>query len=247
MSSLPGVSASGPQRLLVMDVEGTLFDAGVRLPGTSLSSTIWQAIAVALGPEAVDEEIETHGRWARGDYPSYLEWMKDTLEIHRRHGLTESLFTSLIEQAEYNEGVRETLDVVDRSIYEVVLVTGGFRELARRAQRDLMIPHAFAACEYLFGGDGYLSGYNLLPCDFHGKIDFIELMLREYRLDPASWVFVGDGPNDAPVARVAPLSVAYGGGPELGRVTTHRVERFEELLPILEAFAATPPAIHATA
>jgi hypothetical protein len=44
-------------RLLVMDVEGTLFSTEVRLPGTSLTSTIWQAIALALGDKAVEEEL----------------------------------------------------------------------------------------------------------------------------------------------------------------------------------------------
>src|SRR5688572_13309167 len=81
MGPMPSPSVRNPQRLLVLDVEGTLFDAGIRLPGTTLASTIWQAIAVALGPVAVEEEVATHHRWSRGEYPSYLAWMKDTIEI----------------------------------------------------------------------------------------------------------------------------------------------------------------------
>ena len=70
------------------DVEGTLFRSGVRLPGALLDSSIWQAVAQMLGPEAEREEIETHQRWQRDEYPSYLDWMKASVDIHTRHGLT---------------------------------------------------------------------------------------------------------------------------------------------------------------
>ena len=224
-----------------------MFKTSIRLPGTSLSSTIWQSVATALGPAAVREEIETHERWARREYTSYLDWMKDTIEIHRRYGLHEQVFRSIIDEAQYNDGVAETLRCVDRSVYEIVLISGGFRELAERVQRDFSIPHAFAACEYLFDAEGMLAAYNLLPCDFHGKIDFIRLMLREYGLDSSSWMFVGDGANDAPIAEAAPLSVAYGKDAHLRQVATHAIDSFSELLPLLRAFAASASAVRVSA
>src|SRR2546428_8886926 len=122
-------------RLLVLDVEGTLFEPVVRLPDTSFDSTIWQGIALALGPEAVAEEIETHRRWLRGDYRSYIDWMKDTIAVHQKRGLTESVFRQVVASARYNDGVPETLSSLDRSKYEPLLISGGFRELAIRAQK----------------------------------------------------------------------------------------------------------------
>ena len=215
--------------MLVLDVEGTIFRTEIRLPGTSIESTIWQAIANVLGPEAVREEVETHRRWETGAYRNYLEWMLDTIAIHRRHGLSKSVFESLISSAQYNPGVTDTMLRLDRDAYQILLVSGGFRELAARAQRDLGIIHSFAACEYLFGNDGSLVSYNLLPCDFAGKIDFIRLLLKEYKLDPEDWIFVGDGANDVPVARVAPISIGYRPHPELRSVVTHSIEDFREL------------------
>jgi len=220
-------------KLLVLDVEGTIFRIEVRLLGTKIDSTIWQSIAYALGPDAVREEVETHKRWERGAYKNYLQWMKDTISIHRRHGLSYELFQDLISSAQYNHGVLETLSRVDRSKYELLLISGGFRELAARAQRDLKIAHSFAACEYLFGSDGTLESYNLLPCDFDGKIDFIQLMLREYDLSENAWLFVGDGANDVPIARKAPVSIGYRAHPELRKVATYAIDEFRELLNIL--------------
>ena len=222
-------------RLLVLDVEGTLFQTPIRLPGTLINSTIWQGVAHALGREAVREEVATHKRWRAGAYGNYLEWMKDTISIHRRHGLSRDLFQRVILSAQYSPGAVETLSRIDRSRYELVLISGGFRELAARAQRDLKITHAFAACEYLFGEDGRLESYNLLPCDFEGKIDFIRLMLREYDLSEDDWLFVGDGPNDVPIAKSAPVSVGYRAHPRLKRVVTHAIYEFSELPAILNA------------
>jgi phosphoserine phosphatase len=214
-------------KLLVLDIEGTLFQTDIRLPGTSIDSTIWQAIAGALGPDAVREEVETHRRWEKKGYRSYLDWMKDTISIHCRYGLSRELFERLISSAKYNPGVAETLLALDRTEYEPVLISGGFRELAARAQRHFNIHHAFAACEYFFGEKGTLQSYNLLPCDFEGKIDFIKLMLQEYGLTSEDWVFVGDGVNDVPVARAAPVSIGYRPHPELKRIVTYAIDEFQ--------------------
>ena len=121
---------------------------------TSLDSTVWQSIAYALGPEAVRAEVETHKRWDRGEFANYLDWMKTTIKIHKSFGLTQQLFSDVISSTEYNPGVEETLLSLDRASYEPVLVSGGFRELALRAQTDLGIDHAFCAWEYFFDQEG---------------------------------------------------------------------------------------------
>jgi hypothetical protein len=83
------------RRLLVFDVEGTLFETNVTLPGVSLTSTIWQALAAAPGSAAVEAEIETHRRWERGEYASYLDWMKVT----RSEGIRQSAPTRADERS----------------------------------------------------------------------------------------------------------------------------------------------------
>lgn len=216
-------------KLLVCDVEGTLFDSEVALPGTSLTSTVWQGVAVLLGDAAVQEEVKTHRSWDDGAYRSYLDWMKATVEIHQKYALTEVQFRSVIDNARYNDGVGEFFLSLDRAEFEPVLVSGGFRSLALRAQRDFGINHAFTACDYIFGDDGQLVGANLLPCDFDGKIDFIELMLREYQLTDSDWVFIGDGANDRPIAERAPLSIGYRPHPDLRDVVDYAIQEFTEL------------------
>lgn len=220
-------------KLLVVDVEGTLFRTEVRLPGAEIDSTIWQSLALRLGEGAVREEVATHARWASGGYRSYLDWMRESVAIHVRHGLSRTTFCEVIDSASYNPGVLESFARLDRSRYEIVLVSGGFRELAARAQRDLNIVHAFAACEYLFSADGGLQSFNILPCDFAGKIDFIRLMIREYGLGSNDWVFIGDGANDAMIAEAAPMSIGYRPHPRLRPVVTHVIEDFASIAHLL--------------
>lgn len=220
-------------KLIVFDVEGTLFKTQIRLPGTAFSSTIWQSIAQALGPDAINEEVNTHKKWKNGEYASYLEWVRDTIAIHKRYQLTESVFNDIIKHAKYNDGVIKTIKRIDRSKYELVAISGGFRELTIRIQRDLEIIHCFAACEYIFNNNGQIQMYNLLPCDFSGKFDFIQLMLREYQLSSKDWIFVGDGANDVPIAKLAPLSIGYNPHEQLRKVVTYTIENFEDILKII--------------
>lgn len=220
-------------KLLVFDVEGTLFKTTIKLPGTNLDSTIWQSLAKALGAGAIEEEVETHNKWKNKEYSSYLDWMKETIAIHRKYNLRQSLFEQVISSAQYNEGVVETIKSIDRSKYEIVMVTGGFRELTIRAQKDLNIIHSFAACEYFFDDDGILCAFNLLPCDFEGKIDFINLMLREYKINSQDWIFIGDGANDVPIAQHAPISIGYRPHCDLTGVVDYKIDHFDELLKII--------------
>jgi phosphoserine phosphatase len=228
------ISPELPKRLLVFDVEGTLFETTVTLPGVSLTSTIWQAVAEALGSSAVEAEVETHHRWERGEYPSYLDWMRATIDIHQEHGLTRRVFDEIVASARYSKGVDWVMRSFDRKRYEVVIVSGGFRDLAVRAQRDFAIHHSFAACDYLFDESGRLVGYNLLPCDFAGKIRFIELMLAEYQLPHDAWVFVGDGANDAPIAEAAPYAIGYRPHLRLEEVADETISEFDQLLALLK-------------
>lgn len=231
------MSFTRPKRLLVFDVEGTLFETRIRLPSTNLDSTIWQAVAQALGPKAVIAEIETHQKWSRGEYSNYLEWMKDTILIHKKFGLTQNIFKQIISMAAYNSGVQKALAKVDRNKFEIILVSGGFRELAARAQRDFQIHHAFTACEYFFGPEGFLSSYNLLPCDFEGKLYFIKLMLKEYGLGQHDWLYVGDGANDVPIAKAAPISIAYCAHKDLRAVASFSIDDFANITEFLQKFS----------
>lgn len=199
-------------KLIVFDVEGTIFKATMKIDGTDYPSTMWQPIAEKLGEPAVEEEKLTHAKWESGQYNNYIEWVKDTIKIHEKYSLRRDDFNSLIDSAEYNDGVEEFFSVLNRNEWLPVLISGGFQNLIRRAQSDFDIEYGFGACEYFFDEQGYLYNHSLQPSDFEGKIHFVDTLLKTFNLNKKTdWVFVGDGKNDFHIAKQAPI--AFGINP----------------------------------
>ncbi len=219
------------KKLLVCDVEGTIFQAKYKIDGTDYASTMWQPLAEALGPAAIEEELATHIKWENKEYDNYIDWVEATVKIHRKYGLRRDVFYSLINGAEYVDGVVEFFENLDRDVYVPVLVSGGFEELIKRAMIELNINYGYGACEYFFDEhDGKLSGFKLKPCDFEDKYHHVEKLFKRYKVHPKKdWVFVGDGKNDVHIARRAPLSFGINTHPELAKIVSHNFISFHQI------------------
>jgi len=215
-------------KLLFVDMEGTLFRKAIKIARGNTAPSAWTLIARHLGEDALREEDETKERWTAGKYKGYVEWMEDTIKIHRKYGLTKSFFEKVVGSVEYHTGVKETFKVLKKKGYRTALISGGFKANADRAQRDLKIDHAFSACEYLWDKDGKIEHWNLLPCDYAGKVDFMKLIMKEYGLSPEECAFVGDGKNDVFLAKEVGMSIAFNGAEELQRVSTYSINQPEE-------------------
>jgi len=196
---------------------------------------MWQPLAKSLGEAAVERERLTHQLWEQGHYPHYPAWVEDTIKIHKDFGLQRDTFHALIDSAEYMDGVHEFFGQLNRSEFLPILISGGFQELIRRAQKDLGIKYGYGACEYFFDdSDGTLSWHSLKSCDFEGKYDCIKMLLRENNI--SEWVFIGDGKNDVHIAKKATLSIGINPHPSLADVVHHQVYDFSEIAPIVTEF-----------
>ena len=215
------------KKLLVLDVEGTIFQALHPIDETEYASTMWQSLAHSLGEEGCRREFELEKKWESGKYKNYLEWIGETYTwIHKDLGLKKETFNRLIFEAEYIPGVKEFFHTLDRKIYIPVLISGGFQELVVRAQKDLKIEHGHGACEYFFDSeDGYLVSLSVTPCDFEGKYEYIKVLFSNYNLNPnTDWIFVGDGKNDLDIAKRAPISIAINGHEELKKAVRFKFD-----------------------
>lgn len=219
-----------------MDVEGTLFKATMKIDGTDYPSTMWQPIAYALGEAAMLEERHTHEKWDNLEYNNYIDWVKATIDIHRKYSLKKEVFEGLIQKAEYNEGVEEFFEALDRREWIPVLISGGFQNLIRRAQNELDIEYGFGACEYYFDDYGYLEHYNIQPSDFDGKIHFLDTLIKSFKLNKKTdWVFIGDGKNDEAIAKEAPLAFGINPHEKLKNVKgLIEIRSFMDILPHLD-------------
>jgi phosphoserine phosphatase len=218
-------------KLLVCDVEGTIFKAKYKIEGTDYASTMWQPLAQRLGEAAIEEEKETHKKWENKEYYNYIDWVEATVDIHKKYGLHIDVFNSLIDEAEYNDGVIEFFEKIDRSKYIPVLVSGGFQELIRRAQKELKIKYGYGACEYYFDQDsGLLSSHTMTPCDFEGKYHYVNALFGICNLNPnKDWLFIGDGKNDVHIAEKAPLSYGINSHSELAKIVSFNTNCFSHI------------------
>jgi len=226
-------------KLIFFDMEGTIFQKVIRMSRGNTAPSAWTLIAQHLGERALEEKEETKEKWTKGEYKGYVEWMEDTIRIHKKYGLTKQFFEKVINSIRYHRGARETFRELRRSGYRTALISGGFKAQADRAQRDLKIDHAFSACEYFWDKRGRLIHWNLLPCDYKGKVDFMKLIMNEHGLKPEECAFVGDGKNDVYLAREVGLSIAFNAAPELQKVATYSInqqEGEEDLRAILKYF-----------
>ena len=225
-----------PIKLVFFDMEGTIFRRNVKPKNGSSSPSLWVMLAEHLGKEALEEENVTQDKWFSGGYAGYVEWMEETIKIHQKYGLDKKFFDKVMDMVDYYPGVKETLKELKEKGYRTALISGGFKAQADRAQVDLKIDHAFTACEYMWDKEGNLIHWNLLPCDFEGKRDFMKLIIKEHGLKPEECAFVGDGKNDVPLAKAVGISIAFNGVPELQKACTHSInqpkgeEDFREVL-----------------
>ncbi len=213
-------------KLIFMDLEGTLLQKTIHLDDGKVAPSAWTLLAEHLGPDCLKEEQATKDRWLQGGYRSYIDWMRDTIKIHQRYGLTLDVFQEVIDSVQEMLGARDTV----RSFHEhgaiTAIISGGFKALADRVQRSFQIQHALSACEYFFHPKtGRLEHWNLLPSDYGGKVHFIRALRSEYGIAKKECVFIGDAQNDVHVVKEVGLSIAFNAQPALRDVCTIMVDQ----------------------
>lgn len=217
----------GKIKIIFFDMEGTLFKKLIKDSKGNTSPSAWTIIAKQLGEAAYKEEEETKDKWNNGKYAGYIEWMEDTIRFYKKYNITKNIFESVLSGVSYHKGVKETFKELQKRGYKTALISGGFKANADRAQKDLKIDHAFTACELFWKKNGKLLHWNLLPCDYEGKVEFVKLIMAEHGVSPEECAFVGDGRNDVHLAKEVGIGIAFNGAKELQRVAKHVINQPE--------------------
>lgn len=215
----------GKATLIFFDMEGTIFKKAVPTGKTKVPPSAWYVIAERLGPEALKEEKLTHEKWLKGKYSSYIEWMQDTILIHKKYRLSKNLFCEILDNIEYMPGVKDAFSKINKTNAITCLISGGFKYQADRAVRELKIKHSFVACEYFWDRNGLLEHCNLLPSDEKGKLNFMRLLIDEYAFNENECAFIGDADNDIQLAKNVGISIAFNASKGLREHATYSIEQ----------------------
>ena len=74
-------------------------------------------IAEHLAQEALAEEEKTKEKWNNNEYANYIEWMEDTIKVHKKYGLTKDFFEKVMSEIHYHKGVKETFEELRKKGY----------------------------------------------------------------------------------------------------------------------------------
>ena len=226
-------------KIWFFDMEGTLLKKNHVLDNGKVAPSAWTVLAKMISEECYLEEEKTKDKWLNGEYNGYLDWMKETVLIHKEYGLTENQLNSLVEASEFVDGCKELFAWLKENGVITVLITGGFKALADKVQRTLRIDHALSGCEYFFDDNGHLDFYNLIPSDNEGKLSFMKQVLFEHGLTKADSVFIGDGKNDIYLAAEAGITIAFNAQEELIDFCDYSINQHpgsENLLDVISLF-----------
>lgn len=182
-------------------------------------TTAWSRIARSISEKAYAEKCRINEEWYNDNIQSYTSWVDRTVNLYRDHGLSESTYKNVIKSLEYNEGVVEAFEELNKYNLKTVILTGGLRFQSTIVKKKLGIDHAVAACE-LEWEDGNISGYNVIPLNSVGKRSMMDIYKRSMSGSQKRCVttYVGDGKNDVESIRNADLGIAYDGHEELDTV-----------------------------
>lgn len=206
-------------KLVVFDMEGTIFKKTYRLMDGRFFPSTWAALCECCGMDAKAEDSANRNRHEReghipGAYP-YSQWVIDTIKIHQKYGLTRELFEAVIQSVEYFDGVKEAFDTLKGHGIQIAIISGGLKAQVDRVALEHRIEHCFGAAEYFWGDDGRIVHWNVMPTDFEHKQTILEILCRDLGVDRSECAFIGDGRNDIHIAGYAALGIGFNPHQEL--------------------------------
>jgi len=189
-------------------MDGVLVDVSeYHESGNKVGASTWHAVFESIG--ILEEHQRLKERFQAGEFPSYMEWTDEACKVLQTHGLTKRKFIQAINQRSLMKGAREVVTELKKRGFKTAVITGSFGVLAERVQKELGIDDAVAHCNLLFDSAGRLKSWELLPCDYEGKVDAFLQMAEKDGIEPSECVYVGDEVNDIPIFQKVGLSVAF--------------------------------------
>lgn len=201
---------TGKYKAVFFDLDGVLLEKHHRYREKNIGVSTWHVLFDRIG--ALDEHDKLRDRFLQGEFPSYMEWSDQALKTLQANGLNKTIFDNIVSTKPYMPGAVETLQELKNRGLRVAVISGGILNIAYGLRKyvDEMVVHT----ELLFGEDGALSEWNLIPCDFKEKVDYFHKIAKSFGVKPEECVYVGDDTNDLHLFPEVGLSIAFNSDKE---------------------------------
>ena len=221
-------------------MDGVLIDVeGYNENGKKVAISTWNAVFDQAGIYHEHERLKE--LFIKGDFPSYIEWTDEACRVLQKQGLTRDKFMEIINGRPLMEGAKETLQELKKRGYKTAVITGSFKALAERVKGLLDLDYIIAHCKLIFDENGNLKEWQLIPCDFEGKVEYFNKKARDLNLEPSECAYIGDEVNDIPIFGKAGLGIAFNCHKEEVKKAAHIVIDKKDLREALQYFPLIKP------
>ena len=182
------------KKLILFDMDGVIFK----------KENFWFELHKAYG--TFDEGLEITKKYGRTDYETLVKEVVGRLW----KGKPADAYFSLIKNAQYVRGIKETIEILKSKGYKTALISTGPRDLAIRAQKELGLDYVYA--NHLMTENGIVTGSTDMrnwPLRWDNKAEIMRQICREHNLYYKDCIMVGNGENDIKMARTAGFAIAF--------------------------------------
>ena len=182
------------KKLLVADMDSTI-----------LSSETLDDLANLVGKKYEIEKITNDAMQGKINFvSSLLKRVKALSKTNTNH------LDIINKSLTYNDGARELVSTMKSNGSICALCTGGFYYIADKVKKTLGFDHVQA--NTLEIKDGFITGRLLEPIfNEKSKLEFLERLIRKYKLNADKTCAIGDGANDIEIIKKSSLGVSFKG------------------------------------
>lgn len=179
-------------KLIIFDMDGVIFK----------HDNFWMQLHESLG--TLHPGIELTEKYLKTDVKRLADEVIGKLWKDKP---AEPYFT-LIKNAKYNGGVKETIKKLHELKIKTCILTSGPIHLAKRAQKEIGIDFIYGN-ELIIKNNKLTGEYNWLSLEYGHKGDSIKKICKEHNIDILETIVVGDNEQDIYKFRVAGRSIAF--------------------------------------
>jgi len=209
------------QKLIIFDMDGVLFE----------HTNFWLELHKRLG--TYDEGKQLTEKYVKTDYAKLVEEVVGRLW----KGKPAKPYLDLVDEVKYVKGAGDTIKQLKLHGYIIAIISGGPKDLALRAQRELGIDQIYT--NELVIADGMITGEFVWPIAHDRKAVIMRKLAEENGLHLGEVIVVGDSSGDVKMMRLAGMGIAFcTDSEELKKVATAVVENpdLREILQHVEEF-----------
>lgn len=224
---------SSKYKLVFFDGDGVLFDTpGYEENNQRIALSSWNVVFHKLG--IYDEHEKLKEKFLKHEFRSYMEWTDAAVRVLQQKGLHRNTFKEIIYSRPLMPGAFDTIWELRQKRAATAVITGSFHALAARAKRILSLDYAAGHCKLNFDSAGRLKSWDLVPCDFDGKVIYFKKIADIAEVAYSECAYVGDNVNDIPIFKEVGLAIAFNATKEEVRKAADVVIEKKDLREILQ-------------